>query len=180
MKPVIICIVGASGSGKTLASMILQEQFGWKAIVSYTTRPMRAGEIDGLDHWFVTPDKKPNQKKICAYTQFGGYEYWTTWDQFNNLFPSVYVIDEKGLIDLQSKETSPFPFQLFTIKLKRSNLETIDEDRKKRDKERVQIPDELYDCVVCNNGSIEELKDSLYLIAQSIIPNLENNGSTTD
>lgn len=35
MKPLIICIVGASGSGKTTASMILQQQLGWTAIVSY-------------------------------------------------------------------------------------------------------------------------------------------------
>lgn len=180
MKPVIICIVGASGSGKTLASMILQEQFGWKAIVSYATRPMREGETDGVDHWFVAPDKKPDQKEMCAYTQFGGYEYWTTWNQFNNPSPSVYVIDEKGLIDLQSKESSPFPFQLFTVKLKRSDLEAISEDRKKRDEERAQIPDELYDYIVHNDGSIEQLRTNLYLTGQCIMQKTENYGSTTD
>lgn len=39
MKPLIICIVGASGSGKTTASMMLQKHFGWIAIASYTTLP---------------------------------------------------------------------------------------------------------------------------------------------
>ncbi len=169
MKPLIICIVGASGSGKTTASLILQQQFGWNAIVSYTTRPMRKGEINGKDHWFVKPDRVPPQKKMCAYTQFGGHEYWTEWDQFLSLFPSVYVIDEKGLVNLQSKETTPFPFTLVTIKLHRDNLEGIDELRKERDKERIHIPDELYDYVVYNNGSIEELRLSLYSTAKCII-----------
>lgn len=169
MKPLIICIVGASGSGKTTASMILQQQFGWNAIVSYTTRPMRKGEINGKDHWFVKKSQVPPRNKMCAYTQFGGYEYWTEWNQFLKLFPSVYVIDEKGLVDLQSKEQSPFSFNLITIKIKRSNLQGIDEKRKERDNERIHIPDELYDYIIENDGSMEAFRTSLYLTAQCII-----------
>ncbi len=169
MKHLIICIVGASGSGKTTASMILQKHFGWNAIVSYTTRPKRKGEINGKDHWFVKKDQVPPQNRMCAYTKFGGYEYWTEWNQFMTLFPSVYVIDEKGLIDLQSKESATFPFTLVTIKIKRDNLEGIDEKRKERDDERLYIPDELYDYVINNNGSMEEFRTSLYLTAQCII-----------
>lgn len=168
MKPLIICIVGASGSGKTTASMILQEQFGWNAIVSYTTRPMRKGEKNGRDHWFVKKDQMPPQNRMCAYTQFGGYEYWTEWNQFLTLFPSVYVIDEKGLVNLQSKESTPFPLTLVTIKIKRDNLEEIDEKRKKRDNERISIPDDLYDYVIDNNGSMEKFRTTLYLTAQCI------------
>lgn len=169
MKPLIICIVGASGSGKTTASMILQQQFGWNAIVSYTTRPMRKGEIDGKDHWFVKASQIPPKNKMCAYTKFGGYEYWTEWEQFMTLFPSVYVIDEKGLIYLQSQETTPFPFDFITIKIKRDNLQEIDSERKERDAERTHLPEELYDYIIDNNGSIEEFRASLYLTAQSII-----------
>lgn len=169
MKPLIICIVGVSGSGKTTASMMLQQEFGWNAIVSYTTRPMRKGEKNGRDHWFVKKDQMPPKDRMCAYTQFGGYEYWTEWNQFMSLFPSVYVIDEKGLVNLQSKESTPFSFTLVTIKIKRDNLEDIDEQRKERDNERISIPDELYDYVIDNNGSMENFCSTLYLTAQSII-----------
>ena len=169
MKPLIICIVGASGSGKTTASMILQQQFGWNAIVSYTTRPKRKGEVNGKDHWFVRKDQVPPKSRMCAYTVFGGYEYWTEWNQFMTLFPSVYVIDEKGLVNLQSHETSPFPFTLVAIKIKRDNLEDIDETRKARDKERINIPEELYDYIIENNGSMEKFRTTLYLTAQCII-----------
>lgn len=168
MKQVIICIVGASGSGKTTASLMLQKQFGWEAVVSYTTRPMRKGETNGVDHWFVTPDKKPSEKEICAYTKFGDYEYWTTWNQFRSLFPCIYVIDEKGLINLQSKETSPFPFHLVTIKINRDNREDIDKERKDRDLERVQLPDEFFDYTIDNDGSIERFKTYLFIVAKSI------------
>ena len=106
---------------------------------------------------------------MCAYTNFGGYEYWTEWDQFLTLHPSVYVIDEKGLINLQSKESTPFPFSLVTIKIKRDNLKDIDDKRKARDNDRINIPEELYDYVINNNGSIENLRATLYLTAQCII-----------
>ncbi len=39
MKPIIIAIVGASGSGKTHLSKFLQKEFGIPAIISTTTRP---------------------------------------------------------------------------------------------------------------------------------------------
>lgn len=171
MRPIVICIVGASGVGKTTASLIFQKHFGWNTVVSYTTRPIREGETDGLEHWFVSADKVPSKEKMCAYTRFGGYEYWATWGQLLSLLPSIYVIDERGLIDLQSKESCPFSFRLVTIKIKRKDLSAIEDGRKDRDKERIAIPDELYDYVISNNGSLEDLTTALYNIAKDIIKN---------
>ena len=56
--PVIITIVGPSGSGKTTMANIMSEN-GIPTIVSYTTRPMREEETNGKEHWFVTPEDKP-------------------------------------------------------------------------------------------------------------------------
>ena len=169
MKKRIIAIVGESGSGKTFASQCLQEKFGWNAIVSYTTRPMRKGEVNGRDHWFVKPSQVPPKSRMCAYTQFGGYEYWTEWNQFQTLFDCVYVIDEKGLIDLMAKEQTPISFQLVTIKIKRDKKDGIDEVRQARDKERIELSDEFYDYVINNNESLEAFCASLYQTAQCII-----------
>ena len=170
IKPVIIvCIVGLSGSGKTTASFILRKQFGWNVICSYATRPIRSEETDGVEHHFVTPNDTPSCDEMCAYTKFGGYEYWTTWSQFSLNTPNVYVIDEKGLIDLKSKENNaPFPFKVFTIYLKREDLSAISNKRKERDCERVSISSEWYDYSITNNHSIENLKTQLYLVGQCI------------
>ena len=78
-----------------------------------------------------------------------------------------------------SKENTPFAFQLITIKLNRSNLESIERERKERDKDRIVIPDECYDYIINNDGSIEQLRATLFLTAQSIIQKQENYGSTT-
>lgn len=168
-KKNVIAIVGDSGSGKTFASMYLQKMFGWEAIVSYTTRPMRKGERNGREHWFVKPSQVPPQEKMCAYTKFGGYEYWTEWGQFQTLFDCVYVIDEKGLIGLMAKEQAPVSFNLITIKIKRDKKDGIDIERQERDKDRVQLPDEFYNYVINNNGTLEAFRATLYLTAQCII-----------
>lgn len=173
----IVAIVGDSGSGKTLASMILQDVLHWNTIASFTTRPMRDGEKNGKEHWFVDESSVPSQDKMCAYTVFGNHQYWTEWGQFIDNAINVYVIDEKGLINLQAKEQTPFPFHLVTIKITRDDKREIDKQRIARDKDRISIPDELYDYVVHNDYSIEALRATLYLIGKCVERKYENDST---
>jgi guanylate kinase len=183
MRPTIIAIVGDSGAGKTFASMFLQDTFEWKAIVSYTTRPMRKGEIQGREHHFVTEDDMPCYDEMCAYTYFGGYHYWTTWDQiFNNKHQTfVYVIDEKGLMMLQS-HPAHVAYNVLSVKILRDNKQNIDQERLGRDTERAFIPITCYDHLVDNNGTLEQFKNALYDLGEVITEtiNNKNNGSTNE
>lgn len=160
----IVALVGSSGSGKTHASMYLQEKFGWDAVVSYTTRPMREGEKNGREHWFVKKKDKPMRKHMCAYTKFGGHEYWTTWQQFSSLFPIVYVIDEKGILDMM-KNAEKKPIKLIKVKINRPIRDDIDEKRKDRDKDRINLPSSFYDYNVNNDTTIENFHTALNFIA---------------
>ncbi|MBR6293537.1 MAG: guanylate kinase [Lachnospiraceae bacterium] len=54
MSTIILC--GKSGSGKTTIGVEL-EKYGYKKLVTYTTRPMRKGEVNGVDYHFVTEDE---------------------------------------------------------------------------------------------------------------------------
>lgn len=47
-----------SGAGKTTLTRRLIQEFGpgLEFSVSYTTRPIRPGEVDGRDYWFVSPE----------------------------------------------------------------------------------------------------------------------------
>ena len=160
-KKHIIAIVGESGSGKTLASQLLTGP-GCKTIVSYTTRPMREGEINGVDHWFVDNKQLPEKEEICAYTLYGGYHYWTTWSQFQewHKYYFAYVIDEKGLVDLMNKPLS-LMFDIIPIKIVRPNKDDIDRSRKDRDIKRISLPDVIYDFIINNDGTLEEFKNKV-------------------
>ena len=163
----LITITGPSGAGKDTVARILSEMGGYQVLCSYTTRPKREGEIDGVEHHFVEKCDVPHDKML-AYTQYGGYEYWTTIDQVTDR--NIYVIDEDGLKSLCKK----FPnIDLFKICVSANissrihrgvSLERID-----RDKQRELMPLSFYDAVIFNNGTLSELRDEVqrvrYMIA---------------
>ena len=53
----LILVIGRSGSGKDTLVRYAQGEFGAKAIPSYTDRPMRPTETEGLEHTFLTKDQ---------------------------------------------------------------------------------------------------------------------------
>lgn len=54
----IFVIVGPSGVGKsTLIENFRQKGFHFDDLISYTTRPIRPGEIDGKDYFFISVDE---------------------------------------------------------------------------------------------------------------------------
>lgn len=54
--PVLLVIAGPAGSGKsTLCDRLVEERPGFARVVTTTTRPPRAGEIDGVHYHFFSP-----------------------------------------------------------------------------------------------------------------------------
>lgn len=53
----LFCIMGKSASGKdTIFKRLVQDEvLNLKTVVSYTTRPMREGEQEGVEYHFVSP-----------------------------------------------------------------------------------------------------------------------------
>ena len=163
-KRKIILIVGNSGSGKSFAAKYLSEMWkdeGANLIVSYTTRPMRDGEVNGIDHIFTDLTefvKHDSEGIILASTFFGAYKYWTTVNQFKGI--SIYVIDEEGVRYFE-REFPDFAkvFKVY-IATKDSVKEErgIDLNRRIRDLDRKPIPTDEYDCVICNNDCLESFK----------------------
>ena len=56
----LICLVGETSRGKDTVAKILQEDYNLKPVCSYTTRPMRPGEIEGREHYFITRELAEN------------------------------------------------------------------------------------------------------------------------
>ena len=97
----IFCIMGKSSTGKdTLYQRLLdREDLKLQQIVSYTTRPIRAGEIDGIEYHFCTQKEKGallaegKVVEIRSYhTCHGVWDYFTVDDGQIDLEHHDYLI----------------------------------------------------------------------------------------
>ena len=163
----LITITGPSGAGKDTVARMLSEMGGYQVLCSYTTRPKRDGEIDGVEHYFVDKCNIPHDEML-AYTQYGGYEYWVATDQVKN--KAIYVIDEDGLKALCKR----FPnIELFKICVSaRENTRLyrgVSQERIDRDKHRKRLPLPFYNTIIFNNSSLIELRDEVLRVIYMII-----------
>lgn len=153
----LITITGPSGAGKDLFARFIEELSGIKPLCSYTTRPMREGEQNGREHYFVGECCVPKEDML-AHTVYGGYAYWTTTDQIDGV--ATYVIDEEGLLSLQKNhpeiETKKIYLDVPTaVRFARG----ISLKRIIRDDRRLQLPPETYDYIIRNEGTVSMLRD---------------------
>lgn len=97
----IFYVMGKSSAGKdTIYNMLVNDkELGLKTIVGYTTRPMREGEVNGREYFFVNEDelKKLEQagkviEKRGYNTVYGVWNYFTVDDENINLNENNYVL----------------------------------------------------------------------------------------
>ena len=162
----LITIIGPSGAGKDTVALMLYAILGYDVLCSYTTRPMREGEVDGKEHYFVKECNVPKSEMI-AYTRYGNYEYWTEKKQINGA--AIYVIDEKGLMELMERFPKAKIISVY-VSAKPETLKKrgISEERTDRDHYRVKIDFNSYDYVIPNNRTMFHLWDYVAFVAKKI------------
>lgn len=96
-----ICyIMGKSSSGKdTIFKMLKEKMPEFKTIILYTTRPVRAGETDGIEYYFVEEEKLEAMEKegrvieVRQYnTKHGIWKYFTADDGQIDLDRHNYLV----------------------------------------------------------------------------------------
>lgn len=96
----IYCVMGKSSSGKDTVYKKLKEQYKeFRLIVPYTTRPIREGEKDGVEYYFVHPEQframKEDGKVIESRsynTKCGIWTYFTADDGQIDLSAADYLL----------------------------------------------------------------------------------------
>lgn len=97
----IVCLMGKSSSGKdTIYKKLLeQDKVILKAIVPYTTRPIRAGETDGVEYHFTDEsgfqellDRGSVIEDRVYHTCLGMWRYFTVADEEIDLLRNSYVM----------------------------------------------------------------------------------------
>lgn len=85
----LFCMMGKSASGKdTIFKAIVSDQsLGLHTVIPYTTRPVREGEAEGVEYWFVNEEQfqqfKADGKIIedrCYQTIHGPWRYFMVDD----------------------------------------------------------------------------------------------------
>lgn len=90
----MIILVGPSASGKTQIGYALKRLYNLNKVVTYTTRPMREGEVDGIDYHFITKNdflEKKDKAFFFEYVLYNDNYYGTS---FNSLNDNNYLILE--------------------------------------------------------------------------------------
>jgi guanylate kinase len=110
-RGLLVIVSSPSGAGKTtLCHRLMREYPAIKFSVSYTTRKPRSGEKDGVDYWFVAPDKF--QQMIDAgdfaeWAEVHGNRYGTTRaavsDALEGGIDVLFDIDYQGGRQLKSQ-----------------------------------------------------------------------------
>ena len=107
----IFIISAPSGCGKTsLVRELCQTYSFLEQTVSYTTRAIRSGEVDGQDYHFISKDEfienKKNNKFIESQNVYDNF-YGTTYESINEILRSgkdaILEIDYKGMLLIKSK-----------------------------------------------------------------------------
>lgn len=181
MNKTIICVVGRTASGKDTFAGMLKEH-GLKPVVSHTTRPIRATETDGVQHYFVSEEEAAqilkDRENIAAYTEINGYKYFTTVDSL--MKANLYVIDPNGIEYLRSQHPE-INLRVINIRCDRGvnqDHANIRRDDKEAFAKRFEAESEQfdrfekegqYDLLIWNNGSLDELRELADKVAEAYL-----------
>lgn len=168
----ILAIVGISGSGKDTIAKYINKKYNIPMLVSYTTRPKRDYETDGVQHWFISRDKMnkiKHNEDLIAYTKNDKteIEYCATKAQAEGK-DIIYIINPHGIY--WCKEHCP-DVKMVIIMVKPDKYACIERLRSRGDDETVlqlRLTSEIeefeqfyvygdYDYLVNNNGTLEDL-----------------------
>lgn len=72
----MLVLVGESASGKSSIERYLVNMYGYKKVVSYTTRQPREREVDGVDYHFIDTEKFNELKEQGFFVETAVYRGW--------------------------------------------------------------------------------------------------------
>lgn len=93
----MLVLIGPSASGKTEIARLLIERHGFKKMVTYTTRPPRAHEVNGRDYHFLSKADFLVKEKLNFFLEtsfYSGHYYGTAFKDAAH--DKVLIVDVRG------------------------------------------------------------------------------------
>ena len=166
----MILICGKTGTGKTEVQDQLVK-IGYERIVTYTTRPKRKGEINGIHYHFVSQTEFQFLENdgffvnpVLYNTAYGVAKYGTALsDLQNDNWNKVLIVNPKELKEIQKVDSiNPMVFLLKAEEdivrdrlLKRGDSISEIERRIEADKKDFDWIEDVVDSIVWNNGELK-------------------------
>jgi guanylate kinase len=135
----LIVFSAPSGTGKSTVARLVMERLGSLSFsVSATTRPMRSGERDGIDYYFLSCDafeKKISEGGFIEHEFFFGNFYGTLLEKTIEAVESgrhlLFDLDVKGALNLKRI----FGDRALLVFLKPPSMEVLAERLRNRESE---------------------------------------------
>ena len=185
-----MAITGKSSSGKDSIARVLSSQYGYKYVVSTTTRPMRSNETNHVDYHFISTEefqKLVDKDELIEYRYYNTiqdgkpskWEYGIERDEIDlNNHSYVCVVDLIGLEDLKRE----FGYKVISIYIdvpeKTRRIRAIARDRFfeedewsrrcKDDDIKFRDVGKAVDLITVNNKLDECLEDALCFVDKEI------------
>jgi len=101
----MLILVGHSASGKTEIANELKRNYDMKKIITYTTRPIRVNEVNGIDYHFVSEEEFLKLKEkdfFVETTYFNGYYYGSSKEDVKD--ENVVILDPLGVQNFKNSK----------------------------------------------------------------------------
>lgn len=97
----MLALIGESACGKSTIQNILCDNYGFNKIITYTTRPKREREVDGVDYHFIARedyDEKLKNGFFFENASYNGWKYGTARkDVEGNTDSKIIILTPSGL-----------------------------------------------------------------------------------
>ncbi len=115
----IVALIGEAGTGKDtlMQSILFEHPDMFNEIISCTTRPMREGEAEGVNYFYLTDQlfkQKIDNNLMLEYTNFNNWYYGTSLDSLSKDKINIGVFNPTGIRSLLNHpEVKVITFKIF-------------------------------------------------------------------
>ena len=111
----MLVLVGPSASGKSAIVKCLESKYGIKKFITCTTRPMRVGEVDKVDYYFMTKEEfkgRYNNNEFIETVFYNGNYYGTLKSEAG--IDKVVILEPQGLNNFLNSVDNIYSVFLYT------------------------------------------------------------------
>ena len=184
-------ILGKTCSGKSTIARKLCEKYNYNKILTYTTRPKREHEKDGVDYHFIDDETFSRFRDLGKFSEYksynvvGGYTWWygSMLGGLDDDKDYLIILTPQGLRDVQSELDDFASIYIYTNRdtmkqrlIKRGDDVNEASRRMIRDNEDFNGVENEVNRIVYNNSddNIDDVVDRVHHVIQTLKQNSEN------